>query len=502
MSLTHSQLMALAIVPKVTGGLSFFFSAATAVYIMLESHDVRKKFYHRLMLGMSLADLSSSIWFTMSTWPIPKDSGALYAIGNEASCRVQGFGIQFAISSAIYNSSLGFFYLLAVKYGWKDSALRKWQLAFHGIPLVWAISSAIAALQLDIFHSANLWCWIGPNPDGSGPDVNIYRMAFFYGPLWTSILVVTICLCLVFSYVRDITLKTEAHTQSWMTQQASATTESPTGKIEGYVNSNEDELYRDQGFGEDSIERDRSKVSTVSLENSERHNYEAARVKVQVGKKQKALIRSFMNRRSDATDNLEAARVKRKVREKKNEEIRSFTNRRREVAYQCLRFAVAFYITWIPITTVRILQIMETPVPYGLLLSAATLTPFQGLPNLAVFLFPILKKKWKSRKKVLLQPHPQKPKVDVPKRSVVHPEEPPLDAETGKTPPSGETPPSQTSDERIANTVVSSFKPRSLHSDSHVQHLSSNNPESDPEPSYTHPETYKVAARKTAREPI
>jgi hypothetical protein len=460
MSLTLSQLQALAILPKVTGGLSFFFSAATAAYIMLESPNVRKKFYPRLILGMSLADLSSSIWFAMSTWPIPEDSGVVYAIGNEASCRTQGFFIQFAISSAIYNSSLGFFYLLAVKYGWNDSALRKWRLAFHGIPLVWAMGSAIASLQLDILHSANLWCWIGPNPDGSGPDVNIYRMFLFYGPLWTSIFVVTTCLCLVFAYVRDITLKAEAHIQGWMTYQASATTESPTtddGEFKGYVNSDEDELYHDQGFTEDSIERASSKPS------------------------------------SSATDNSEAARVKVKVRKKQMAEIRSFTNRRREVAYQCLRFAVAFYITWIPITSMRILQIMEKPVPYGLLLTAATLTPMQGLPNLVVFLFPLLKKKWKTLKKVLVQPHPQTPNVNVPERAVVCPEEPLVDAENG------ETPPSETSDEKIANTVFSSFNPHMAYFHSYVQHLSSSNPESDREASYIHPEMYMVAARKTAQ---
>jgi hypothetical protein len=466
MSLTLLQRQALAILPKVTGGLSFFFSAATAAYIMLESPHVRKKFYHRLILGMSLSDMSSSISLAMSTWPIPENSGVVYAIGNEASCRAQGFFIQIALSSALYNSSLGFFYLLAVKYGWNDSALRKWRLAFHGIPLGWAIGSAIAALQLDILHSANLWCWIGPNPDGSGPDVNVYRMVLFYGPLWTSIFVVTACLCLVFAYVRDITLKAEAHIQGWMTHQASATTESPTTEFEGYVNSDEDELYHDQGFTEDSIERAPSKQSSVFLESS-------------------------------ATDNSEAARVTVKVRKKQKAEIRSFTNRRKEVAYQCLRFAVAFYITWIPITSVRILQIMEKPVPYGLLLTAAALTPMQGLPNLVVFLFPLLKKKWKTLKKVLVQPHPQTPNVNVPERAVVRvrPEEPLVDAENG------ETPPSETSDEKIANTVFSSFNPHSVRFHPYVQHLSSNNAESNPDLSYIHPEMYMVAARKTAQEP-
>ena len=117
----------------------------------------------------------------------------------------------------------------------------------------------------------------------------------------------------------------------------------------------------------------------------------------------------------------------------------------------------------------------------------------QGLPNLVVFLFPLLKKKWKTLKKVFAQPHPQTPNLSVPERAVVRPEELPLDAENG------ETPPSETSDEKIANTVFSSFNPHTVRFHPYVQHLSSSIPESDPEASYTHPEMYMVAARKNAQ---
>lgn len=41
------------------------------------------------------------------------------------------------------------------------------------------------------------------------------------------------------------------------------------------------------------------------------------------------------------------------------------------------------------VKTVRILQAANKPVEYPILVIAATVTPFQGLPNLFVYVYPI-----------------------------------------------------------------------------------------------------------------
>jgi hypothetical protein len=369
MNFSMAQLRALAILPKVTGGLSFIFSATTAAYVC-RSPKKRGKFYHRLILGMSLADMSSSIWLAMSTWPIPGDTRALYASGNEATCRAQGFFTQAGLSSPIYNSSLSFFYLLAIKYAWRDARLFHWEVVFHGVPIVLGLGTAIAALALDILHSANLWCWIGPNPDGSGPDVDVFRMALFYCPLWIAIIVVSVNLFFVFAYVRGITLKSEEHTKRSMGSLTwPRCTPDRSIKEEVYISADDDELYQDQGFIEENPEKEDTNISVVAM--------------------QSAL---------ESSEDVKSERQK-----EETVQMLSFAKRRREVAFQCLRFAVAFYITWIPISSVRILQMVEKPVPYGLLLWAAMMTPLQGLPNFFVYLFPLIQNKLRARREHKLE---------------------------------------------------------------------------------------------------
>jgi hypothetical protein len=457
------QLRALAILPKVTGGLSLIFSATTAAYVC-KSPKRREKFYHRLILGISLADISSSVWLAMSTWPIPSNSGALYSSGNLATCRAQGFFTQAGISSSIYNSSLSFFYLLAIKYGWREARLFHWEVVFHGVPILFGLGTAITALALDILHSANLWCWIGPNPDGSGPEVTVFRMALFYGPLWIAIIVVIINLFFVFAYVRGITLKSEEHTKRSMASLTWARYNPVRStKEEDYIRSEDDELYRDQGFIEETKEKEDTNILVDPMQSALERTLKTSEdvdqsysdqgfikespqkedTNISVDATQSALETTLKSsedidrsikeekyiRAEDdelyrdqgfieetpekedtnmSVDSMQSALhtrlrnsgdVESERRKEDTVQMLSFAKRRREVAFQCLRFSVAFFITWIPITSVRILQMVEKPVPYGLLLWGAMMTPLQGLPNFCVYLFPLVQSKLMARRK-------------------------------------------------------------------------------------------------------
>jgi len=53
----------------------------------------------------------SSFWLAMPTWPIPSDSGTLWASGNDATCGLQVTLVQFGISNSIYNVSLSIYYV-------------------------------------------------------------------------------------------------------------------------------------------------------------------------------------------------------------------------------------------------------------------------------------------------------------------------------------------------------------------------------------------------------
>jgi hypothetical protein len=73
------------------------------------------------MLGMSIFDVIGAIAWGLTTAPIPMYSkygtpSSIYgSIGNNASCKAQGFFIQLNFTSIFYNITLSTYYLLGKK---------------------------------------------------------------------------------------------------------------------------------------------------------------------------------------------------------------------------------------------------------------------------------------------------------------------------------------------------------------------------------------------------
>ena len=96
----------LAIVPKISGLLSmagsFFIARDVMKKWMVRSATLRIS--SKIMLNLSIGDFCSSfIWHCLSTWMVPRDTPAeyvTYAMGNDATCTVQGFlgGLMISVS--------------------------------------------------------------------------------------------------------------------------------------------------------------------------------------------------------------------------------------------------------------------------------------------------------------------------------------------------------------------------------------------------------------------
>jgi hypothetical protein len=164
---------ALAIVPHLTGDLSFTRSVIIASRV-LWSQRKRQNTYHQLLCALSLMDLISSFSYFLSTWPIPADSaykgvwGSSYnyaAVGNKATCTAQGFGIQLGVTaSAFYNVMLSVHYILTIRFNFSEHELKtRCQPCMLSIPLVLGLALSIPGLFLGIYNDSNLWCWIAPN---------------------------------------------------------------------------------------------------------------------------------------------------------------------------------------------------------------------------------------------------------------------------------------------------------------------------------------------------
>ena len=335
------------------------------VVTILRDRNRRRLCYHRLMLGVSVADMSASLWFALSTWPVPAGTqgAAVWEIGNETSCKVQGFFVQTAICSSFYNTSLSVYFWLIIVKGWNEQMLKRIEWLFHGIPLSWAICSAITGLIMDVYGSANLWCWVSS-------DEEVFRLAAFYGPLWMNILIVSLSCAAIYFHVRKIGRDSE--------------------RLDAFRGAYSRQAAELAGLG-----RENMIAETISTTLDENHK--------------------------NSTDNHEMILASfRKQPIHNHSHSPHHPKRIKEVAYQCFLYAVAFYINWLALTVrrssssgvvcltlisatldsssrtsiqvARLIQTANGGVYFPLVLVAAITVPMQGLPNFLVYLRPRLRK--------------------------------------------------------------------------------------------------------------
>jgi hypothetical protein len=204
---THNEQIVLAILPKI----SAFLAVTADLWIMTEvltdnsKKPKRENPYHRLLAAMSLYGFLAGLAGFFSTWPVPRGTSNVFgAIGNQATCTAQGFFLSIYIAVPMYNAFLALYYVLVIKYGCTDDALRKrFEPAIHVFVFVFNFGIATYSIAFtDLINAANLWCWIAPFPsdcldswrfgdEGNcirGDNAWIYRWAFYFAPLWACIL--------------------------------------------------------------------------------------------------------------------------------------------------------------------------------------------------------------------------------------------------------------------------------------------------------------------------
>lgn len=365
---SDGQQWALVILPKVTGLVSLFFSCLV-IFTVVNSKSYRSKTYHRLLLGISCVDVSSSFWLGLSTWPIPSETGIKGASGTTATCSVQGFFTQFGIASSFYNASLSIFYLLVIRYGWREDQIRRIEPLLHAVPILWGLSTAIAGIPLTIFNSANLWCWIAPYQD-RGTNADLYRWVFFYGPLWIMIGIVTGCVIFIFHHVLSLEAKSAQYVSSWGLDAASRVGNNLVSNDE---NENENE-------NDTSVEEKVEEANEAEEENvTEDEEIKAGDINWPLS----ALFASNEERNKTASVDSEAfKKVSSRLqlpnarsfrRSMKAEKLERGYRRSRQVAYQCLRYAGCFYFTWIALTVGFMCTILS------LCVDCEKILPFHGL---------------------------------------------------------------------------------------------------------------------------
>jgi len=161
---TKTKEYALVWIPRVSGFRSLLGSSAIVVDVV-RSRNNGITVNHSLVLVMSVFDIISSICWILSAAPIETPTWAEGAIGNQKTCRAQGFFYQLGyIGSISCNLTLSVYYLLVIVYNRREQQMKKTRPFLLGLPILIALSMACAGIPF--YNCINFLCSIVPPPTG------------------------------------------------------------------------------------------------------------------------------------------------------------------------------------------------------------------------------------------------------------------------------------------------------------------------------------------------
>lgn len=348
----------LAIVPKIFASIGIPSSLFIISESILDHRNGRGTVIQRALVGMSCVDVLASFGWFLSTWAIPKGSGPL-AQGNVASCNFQGFLLQFAVGSPLYNCSLSLYYVLVIKHNWTNEQLVKIERYIHAFIITFIMSTSIAGLPLTMYNRVGAVCWVVGVPQDcdrstiTPSDVPCERgnwaWAFgtflFYVPLWICVLLCMLAMFVIYLKVRQT-----------------------FGKLQRYGFSDENGTI---------IENDKKRFLWT-------------RPSFSTGEAAPSPTECMHDRSSFSTTFTIAAQRQRHMQDQKQ------ASRLNSFAMQAALYSGSFFITWAPSTVWSMAHWFNAGSIY-LDLVAATCEPLQGFWNMLIF----IRRRPSSQKKIL-----------------------------------------------------------------------------------------------------
>lgn len=216
--------LALALIPKFGSTLSMFSSSFIIAECISDHRKGKGTPIQRTLVGMSAVDIVASFAWFLSTWPLPKGTAPL-AVGNITSCNFQGFLLQLAIGSPLYNCSLALYYLLVIKFNWANDQLVKIERYVHGFIIIFSVGTSIVGLPLTMYNEIRTVCWVIGSPSECGNSSSspsdipcdrgdwawLFGIILFYGPLWVCVLLTIIAMVMIYVQVRRTLKRNEQY---------------------------------------------------------------------------------------------------------------------------------------------------------------------------------------------------------------------------------------------------------------------------------------------------
>ena len=244
---SYNQMLSIDIANRASAFISLLGSSCIIFMILHPSkRDVKLKLmYHRLMLGLSVHDFLSSFWSFIGPWAMPEDSlHSDLTIGNYGTwdtCTTQGFFIVYGyISCILFNAVLSLYFLLFIKYSWREAQFRKIEsyclLCAMGIPATFSIFLAFT----DSYNPTIKFCFIQSYPINCenydefecvrGEKGTLYQALFAICPIVLGFFVILICMTSLYLHVRKIEMSSEKYRFNVGTQISASSPRRMTNK--------------------------------------------------------------------------------------------------------------------------------------------------------------------------------------------------------------------------------------------------------------------------------
>ena len=179
---------------------------------------------HRVLLSLSVADLLSSFAWFLSRWPSPTSLENSYhdywwgAHGSIGWCNFQGYIYHVGLtSSPSFNCILSLYYLLIVKYSWREHSILKLDKWLQPMVWIFATGTAILPIPLHLYNNSYELCWIEASPlecsqddddfictRGNANHAWIYALAFSLFPPYICLMLSIVFMAMIYATVRKV----------------------------------------------------------------------------------------------------------------------------------------------------------------------------------------------------------------------------------------------------------------------------------------------------------
>lgn len=166
--------------------------------------------YDRIMLGLSCADIVSSLGFLLNPILIPAEtSSRVWAVGTDLTCSMLGWLRQLGFSSLGYNAFLSIYFVMTLKYNISaEDFAASYEAYIHFLTIFYFLMTATAGFVFNFYSElpVGLGCWVTEEYCFSEEHCIGKMLSWIYGAfaILMCLMILIVCQFIIYFHIRGI----------------------------------------------------------------------------------------------------------------------------------------------------------------------------------------------------------------------------------------------------------------------------------------------------------